>query len=163
MALKGFLDACKIAKLKPLFKNGSKADPSNYRPISLLVLLSKVFERVALDPRDGFLNLNKTLYGYQPGLRKNHSTDTCLSFLNDKILKDFVDCLLTGMILIDLQKAFDTIDHYIPLRKFREFKLNLQNSFSEISSFACGVTQGSTFNPLLFLIYVNIYVDGSEM
>ena len=117
MTLGSFPDACKIAKVKPLFKKGSKSDPSNYRPISRIPLLSKVFERVVLDQTKEFLNLNKILYDYQSGFRKNHSTDTCLSFLNDKILKGFDDGLVTGMILIDLQKAFDTINHDILLKK----------------------------------------------
>ena len=86
LVLGSFLDACKIAKVKPLFKKGSKTDPSNYRPISLLPLLPKVFERVVLDQTKEFLSLNKILYDYQSGFRKNHSTDTCLSFLNDKVL-----------------------------------------------------------------------------
>ena len=115
ITLGSFPDACKIAKVKPLFKKGSKTDPSNYRPISLLPLLSKVFERVVLDQTEEFLSLNKILYDYQPGFRKNHSTDACLSFLNDKILKGFDDGLVTGLILIDLQKAFDTINHGILL------------------------------------------------
>ena len=102
MTLGSFLDACKIAKLNPLFKKGSKTDPSNYRPISLLLLLSKVFERVALDQTEEFLSLDKILYDYQSGFTKNHSTDTCFSFLNDKILKSFDDGLVTGMILTDL-------------------------------------------------------------
>ena len=114
MALGSFPDACKIAKVKPLFKKGSKTDSSNYRLISL-PLLSKVFERVALDQTEEFLSLNKILYDYQSGFRKNDSTDTCLSFLNDKTLKSFDDGLVTGMILIDLQKAFDTINHDIRL------------------------------------------------
>ena len=113
MTLGSFPNAFKIAKVKPLFKKGSKTVPSNYRPISLLSLLSKVFERVVLDQTEEFLSLNKILYDYQSGFRKNHSTDTCLSFLNDKILKGFDDGLVTGMILIDLQKAFDTINHDI--------------------------------------------------
>ena len=113
MALGSFPDAFKITKVKPLFKKGSKTYPSNYRPISLLTLLSKAFERVVFDQTEEFLSLNKILYDYQSGFRKNHSTDTCLSFLNDKILKGFDDGLVTGMILIDLQKAFDTINHDI--------------------------------------------------
>ena len=118
MRLDGFPDACKIAKVKPLFKKGSKSDPSNYRPISLLPLLSKVLERVVLSQIKEFLSFNKILYDYQSGFRKNHSTDTCLSFLNDKILKGFDDDLVTGMILIDLQKAFDMIiSHDTLLRK----------------------------------------------
>ena len=172
--LGSFPDACKIAKVKPLFKKGSKTDPSNYRPISLLPLLSKVFERVVLDQTEEFLSLNKILYDYQSGFRKNHSTDTCLSFLNDKILKGFDDGLVTGMILIDLQKAFDTINHDILLKKLsiigfsdhtvkwfqsylsnHKFTVNLENSFSEVSSISYGVPQGSILGPLLFLIYVN--------
>ena len=171
MVLGSFPDACKTAKVKPLFKKGSKTDPSNYRPISLLPLLSKVFERVVLDQTEEFLSLNKILYDYQSGFRKNHSTDTCLSFLNDKILKGFDDGLVTGMILIDLQKAFDTINHDILLKKLsiigfsdhtvkwfqsylsnRKFMVNLENSFSEVSSISCGVPQGSILGPLLFLI-----------
>ena len=189
MTLGSFPDACKI--VKPLFKKGSKTDPSNYRPISLLPLLSKVFERVVLDQTEEFLSLNKVLYDYQSGFRKSHSTDTCLSFLNDKILKGFDDGLVTSMILIDLQKAFDTTNHDILLKKLsvigfsdhtvkwfqsylsnRKFTVNLDNSFSEVSNISCGVPQGSILGPLLFLIYVNdmpmavkcnlfLYADGT--
>ena len=94
--------------------------------------------------------------------------------MNDKILKGFDDGLVTGMILIDLQKTFDTINHDILLKKLsiigfsdhtvkwfqsylsnRKFMVNLENSFSEVSSISCGVPQGSILGPLLFLIYVN--------
>ena len=112
-------------------------------------------------------------------------------FLNNKILKGFDDGLVTGMILIDLQKVFDTINHDILLKKLsiigfsdhtvkwfqsnlsnRKFTVNLENSFSEVSSISCGVSQGSILGPLLFFIYVNdmsmtvksylfLYVDGT--
>ena len=176
MTLGSFPDACKIAKVKPLFKKGSKTDPSNYRPISLLPLLSKVFERVVLNQTEEFLSLNKVLYDYQSGFRKNDSKDTCRSFLNDRLkgLKGFGDGLVTGMILIDLQKAFDTINHDILLKKLsiigfsdhsvkwfqsylsnRKLTVNLENFFSEVSNISCSVPQGSILGPLLFLIYVN--------
>ena len=64
------------------------------------------------------LDKNKILFKFQSGFRKNHSTNFCLSYLIDKISNDFYSGLLTGMILIiDLQKAFDTIDHYILLQR----------------------------------------------
>ena len=60
-----------------------------------------------------FLSDNNVLYKYQSGFRKFHSTDTCLSYPHDKTKKDFDSCLLAGMVLVDLQKAFDTTDHNI--------------------------------------------------
>ena len=79
-------------------------DPKNYRPISLLPILSKVFERVVHDQTQAFLEGNKLFYEFQSGFRKNHSTNFCLSYLNDKITRGFDSGQYTGMILIDLQK-----------------------------------------------------------
>ena len=160
---------------KSLFKKGSKTDPSNYRLISLLPLLSKVFQRVVLGQTEEFLSLNKILYDYESGFRKHHSIYIYVFlFLNDNILEGFDDGLVTGIILIGLQKAFDTINHNILLKKLsiiafsdhnvkwlqsylssRKFTANLENSFSEVSSISCSVLQGSILGPLLFLIYFN--------
>ena len=125
--LGSFPDSCKIAKLEALFKKGSKTNPSNYRPISLLRLISKIIEKLIHEQTSSFLSNNeilysflsnnKILYNYQSGFRKNHSTDSCLTFLHNKILKGFDKGLMTGMILIDLPIAFDTIDHDILLKK----------------------------------------------
>ena len=112
-----FPDTCKIAKLKPLFKKGSKTDPKNYRPISFLPLIAKVLERIVHEQSMEFLDKHNILYKFQSGFRKNHSTDFCLCYLADKISKGLDTGLLTGVILIDLQKAFDTIDHRILLLK----------------------------------------------
>ena len=120
------------------------------------------------------MNSENLLYTYQSGFRKKHSADLCLSYLNDEILKGFDKGMMTGMILIDLQKAFDTIDHDVLLQKLyaigfskhtvnwfksylsnRYFLVNLENNFSQPASVSCGVPQGSIFGPLLFLIYVN--------
>ena len=114
-----FPDPCKLAKLKPMFKKESRMDPSNYRPISLLPLISKIFEKIVHDQMIDYLAQYNILYKYQSGFRTKHSTDLCLSYLNDKILEGFDNGLFTGMILIDLQKAFDTIDHNILLEKLK--------------------------------------------
>ena len=169
-----FSNACKVAKLKPIFKKGKKVDPSNCRPISLLPLISKIIEKVDHYQTNKFLSDNKILYNYQSGFRTNHLANLCLSFLTDKILKGFDEGLLTGMILIDLQKAFDTINHEILLKKLeavsfsdqcirwirsylceRIFFIEIENQLSDYGKVLCGVPQGSILGPLLFLIYVN--------
>ena len=116
--------------------------------------------------------MNITLGGLEVFFYFIHNLE--LYFLNDKILKGFNDGLVTGMILIDLQKAFDTINHDMLLKKLsiigfsdptvkwfqsylsnRKFTVNLKDYFYEVSSISCSVPQGSILGPLLFLIYVN--------
>ena len=83
----------------------------------MLPLISEVIEKVIHDQTYAFLNSRNLYTIINLFFRKNHSTDYCLSFLHDKILKGFDQGLMTGMILIDLQKAFDTIDHDVLLQK----------------------------------------------
>ena len=105
-----FSSDCKIANLKPLFNKGWKTAPKNYRPIFLLPLISKKIEKVIHDQTQSFLDKNDIIYRYQPVLRIFFSTDSCLSYLN-KIATSFEYDFYTGMILIVLQKAFDTVNH----------------------------------------------------
>ena len=165
-----FPDSCKITNLWELFKKGSKTDPKNYRPISLLPLLSTTFERVVHLQTEQFINENNILYKKQPG--PLHSTQSCLPHLI--IMGGCDNVCHTGMILIDLQKAFDTINHYLLLEKlslmnfsntticwFKSYLLNItllvnfESSFSEPADLKCGMTQGSILGPLLFLLYKN--------
>ena len=162
--------SCKIAKVKPLFKKGSKSDPQNYRLILLPPILSKIIERIILDQTQELLSKNKILYRFQSGLRKNYSNNTCLEHLTDKITNGFEKSLFTGMILIDLQKAFDNIYHKILIKKMkylgfskitwfksylseRKFKININTSYSSPSNLICGVPQGSILG--LSLLYIN--------
>ena len=167
-------DACKIAKLKSIFKKGTRRDPKNYRPISPLPLKSKVLERVKHKQTTEFLDKHKILFKFQSRFRKNHSTDFCLSYLTDKISNGFNSGLLTGMILIGLQNAFNTIDHYILLQKLptlgflnevidwfrsylrsRKFRGNAHDKCSTTAKLRCGVSQRSILGPLVFLLYIN--------
>ena len=75
----------KLAKLKPIFKKGSRMEPSNYRPILLLPLISKISEKVLHDQIIDYLVQYNILHKFQSGFRTNHLTDLCLSYLNDKL------------------------------------------------------------------------------
>ena len=86
--LGSFPRSSKIAKVKPLFKKGSKTDPQNYHPISLLPILSKIIERIIHDQTQEFLSKNKILNRFQSGFRKNYSTNKCLRHLIIKLLPD---------------------------------------------------------------------------
>ena len=121
-----------------------------------------------------YLTGNNILYKYQSGFCKNHSTETSPSYLANKIMAGFDSGLLTGMILIDLQKAFHTINHDILLKKMvslgfsnhsikwfqlylsdRSFRVNINSKYSSTAKIECGVPQGSILGPLLFLLCVN--------
>ena len=138
--LSTFPDKCKIAKLIPLFKKGSKTDPKNYRPISLLPLLSKLIEKAIHIQTQEYLDKHGLLYKFQSGFRKKFSTDSCLVQLSDFIINDMDKGLHIGMILIDLQKAFDTLDHDILLEKWnvsdlKNLLLNGLNHIFQIENF----------------------------
>ena len=88
----------------------------------MLPSVSKIIESVIHGQTNAFLLDEDILYNYQSGFWANHSTNLCLSFSIDKVLKGFDEGLLTGMTWIDLLKAFDTIDHEILLQKLKAIK-----------------------------------------
>ena len=87
--LSKFPTQCKKAKIRPIFKKGSKLEVENYRPISLLPLISKVFERCVHDQLHSYVTKFNIIYKMQSGFRSDFSTDTCLSYLHNKIRKGF--------------------------------------------------------------------------
>ena len=105
-----FPDQCKIAKLKGLFRKGSKSDPKNNRPISLLPVVSKIIDKTIQIQIQEYVNKNGLLYKYQLDFPANFSTDSCLVQLNDFILRGIDKRFQTVMILVDLQK---TLDHTV--------------------------------------------------
>ena len=151
-------------------------------------MVSKIFEKVAHKQVKvahkqvyEYFDTNKILYMNQSGFRQGFSTETALIGLTDNIRLNFDQGNLTGMILLDLQKAFDTVDHEILLKKLsaaglsipatswfgsylkdRNQFVELNNTKSDLNPVTCGVPQGSILGPLLFLLYVNDMTSSVE-
>ena len=106
-------DELKMAKVKPLFKKNDRLKPENYRPVSILSIVSKVLEKAVHKQLEKFLISNNLLFEFQ------YSTDSCLIHLIDHIKTETARGLSTGMVLLVLQKAFDTVDHSILCDKLR--------------------------------------------
>ena len=161
----------KIAKIIPIFKKDDRTVFNNYRPISLLPIMSKVVENVIADQMNEFFVKHKLLFDHQYGFRSGHSTEHAALELTDRIITNIDNKKSPLNIFLDLSKAFDTLDHNILLHKLhhygiRETPLKLLKSYlsnrqqfvevnetrSETLPMVTGVPQGSILGPLLFLI-----------
>ena len=124
----------KCAKVFPVFKGGAKSDPSNYRPISILPTVSKLFEKHVNKHLMNNLNKYKLIHESQSGFRQKHSCQTSLV----KLLDQWMACIdkgdLVGSLFIDFCKAFDVVDHSILMTKLALYKLN-ESSLNWFSSY----------------------------
>ena len=146
----------------------------NYRPISLLPVLSKVLERAVHFQLYNYLQQHKILSPYQCGFRKRHSTEFAALSFSDNIRRNMDQGQLTGAVFIDLRKAFDTVDHAVLLAKlsnmgivgrehdwFSDYLTNrtqvveFQGVTSAPNTISAGVPQGSILGPLLFILHIN--------
>ena len=110
-------DVWKIALVSPLYKNEYKILVQNYRPIAVLPILSKVMERAVYAQLSAHLNQLGFLYLHQYGFRRGHSTAQAIGQLNNWVLEAMDKKELTGLLFVDISKAFDSINHKILLGK----------------------------------------------
>ena len=169
-----FPDCWKIARVAPIFKSGQFDDRSNYRPISVLPFLSRVFEKLVFNQLYEYLDKNKPIHYKQSGFRFLHSAVTCLLKSTDDWYADMDKGRFTATVFIDLKNPFDTVDHDILLQKIEKyvviglehiwFSCYLKNwrqlcrvngVASNMGEINCGVPQGSCLGPLLFLVCIN--------
>ena len=116
-----FTNEWKEARVLPLYKHGVKTDPCNYRPLSVIPTVSKIFEKIFYDQLYDYLNASNLLTYCQSGFRSFHSTLTALLEATNDRSVNIDNGMLNGVVFIDLNKAFDTIDHEIILLKLRNY------------------------------------------
>ena len=116
-----FPNDLKISRIRPLFKQGSSSLFSNYRPISLLSSLSKIYEYVVFEQLLLYMENNGLFYNDQFGIRPGHSTELASVRFVDTLVQQIDNFNIPISILIDLSKAFDTLDHNIMLSKLRHY------------------------------------------
>ena len=169
-----FPECMKIAIVKPLYKAKSKLEICNYRPISLLPVISKILEKIIHSRLTNFFKKYNILYEGQYGFRKLRSTTDAILDLTGNILDGFNRNMYTIGLFLDMTKAFDSIKHDTLLKKLenygirgltlnwiksyltgREISVLFNNVYSKKFKINYGTPQGSVLGPLLYSIIAN--------
>ena len=173
-------EAMKLADVSPLFKSKDQNECTNYRPISLLLTITKLLEKVMYKRTYNFLEETGQLYNSQYGFRTGHSCENAVSELLAEIIKGKQEGLYTVSMFLDLSKAFDILEHEVLLKKlerygirgtsnnwFRDYLTNRKirtkctvastgkTEYSEYKAINFGTPQGSCLGPLIFIIFTN--------
>lgn len=163
----------KVAKIRPLFKGGDPSEGRNYRPVSLLPVISKILERLVHAQLSTFLSDNGLIPDTQFGYRRHHSTTDALVLAIESITKARIGNQHTGVAFVDMSKAFDKVKHQVLINDLFALGISgtvlswLADYLSERQQYvqvvqqvstpygsSCGVPQGSVLGPLLFVVYV---------
>ena len=171
-------DIMKIADVVPLHKSKSRDTATNYRPISLLITISKILEKIMYKRTYEFLKSSNQIYKSQYGFRSKHSCKLAVNELVSEIIKNNELKCNTTAVFLDLSKAFDTLDHKVLLTKLEKYgirgnTLKWFKSYLRIRKLRAkcltndgviyslpydveyGSPQGSCLGPLLFLLFTN--------
>ena len=169
-----FVDDWKNARVTPIHKDGSKLVMGNYRPISVLPIISKICEQEIFQQLYKYMNESNLISKFQSGFRPGYSTLSALIQMCDDSFNKMDNGELTGVVFLDIQKAFDSTDHNILLKKLKFYGISqielkwfqsyltdryqqcqIKGFLSKKGKIICGVPQGSILGPFLFLVYIN--------
>ena len=170
-----FPNSLKIAEVVPVFKKGDSNLLTNYRPISILSQLSKIFQKLIFTRIKKYLEKHHLISDKQFGFRQNSSTSHAITNIYENLIKNSDAGMHNCCIFLDLTKAFDTVNYNVLPHKmenyyrFRGLALKLKQSYlsnreqytkmknckSDLTKIEYGVPQGFSLGPLRFLLYIN--------
>ena len=167
-------DILKVSRVTPIDKGGDAVDPSNFRPIATLYSFAQIFEKLVYSQVLTYIEKYDILDKFQFGFRKGRSTEQAIVEISENLKKAIDNNLYSCGFFLDFAKAFDTVNHQIllkkletygirgiPLKWFTSYLFNRQQyvSLNSVESskqtMKCGIPQGSSLGPLLFLLYIN--------
>ena len=136
--------------MQPIYKSEDRSKCENYRPISILPVVSKIFEKEIFQQLYSYLSANSLISKFQSGFRPKHSSLTLLLQMCDEWLKNMDEGKITGLVSLDIKKAFDSINHQILMSKMKDQFGIRENELNWFTSYLTDRQQVCCVNDLIF-------------